>query len=409
MAKIPSIVGLELRDRHFVMAVGIAPDRDRLIVQALDTIPARGIERGVLTDPVECTDTVARLVRQVEKNIDAKITHAFVALHGSHLKSTTVSAIIPIPDPNVGISRRDVERAVTHCKTISLEYDRQILHAFERGFSVDGQSGIKDPVGLSGTRLGIDLHLITAQTLAVQNLTKVLHRAGIEVGEYVFPPLATAGAVLADLDRDLGVTLISIDEFQTTTAIFTDGAVRETLILPWGMDYIAEALSRSLKLPRAAVDQLLDQLKTLEERPERSAVSLQVKAGSIQRSFPQAEVIQLVVPKIKELLSRIKRRLDECPFFQESAAGITMNGPLASLEGFLETAEGILNMPVRLGTPRDVEVEPQVSLNRMHTTAVGLLHYAVKRRVVPAPAIPSGGPPWVVWVERTRKLLEEYF
>ena len=408
MAKPPSIVGLELGERSFVCAVGMVPDPGRLIVQAAENIPARGMERGVLTDPVECTDTIARLVRQVEKNTSQKITQAFVAMCGNHLKSSTVTSTVPIPDPTVGISRRDIDRAIAHCKTLSLEYDRQILHTSERRFSIDGQSGIKDPVGLSGTKLRIDLHLVTAQTCAVQNLTRVLHRAGVEVSEFVVPILAMAEAVLADLDRDLGVTLISIGEFQTEAVLFTDGAVRETFLFPWGIDYVAETLSRSLKLPRAAVDQLLDQLKTVEERPERAQVPLHVKAGSIQRTFSQGEVIRLVVPKVKELLGRIKRQLDESSFFQESAAGITMCGRLALLEGFLEIAEGILNMPVRLGTSRDVEVDTHVSLNSAHTTAIGLLHYATKRRVVPAP-VGVSGPPWVVWVDRTRKILEEYF
>ncbi len=181
MGKPSFVAGLELGARQFVLAVGSLEERHRLVVRALEEIPAHGIERGILSDPVECTDTVAHLLRQVEKALSSKVTTALVAVHGNHLKSSNASALIPIPDPTVGISRRDVERALTSCKTLSLEYDRQILHTFVRGFSVDGQSGIKDPVGLSGTKLGVELHLVTAQNLAIQNLTRVLHRAGLEV------------------------------------------------------------------------------------------------------------------------------------------------------------------------------------------------------------------------------------
>ncbi len=400
------LAGLELGARYFTLAVGELDERHELIVRAVESIPAKGVERGVLTDPVECVDTVSRLIRQVESSLSSRIPKVLTAFHGNHLKSYNATASVPIQDPTVGISNRDVERVMTTCRTLSLDYDRQILHAFERGFAVDGQSGIKDPVGLSGAKLTVELHLVTALNLAVQNLTRVLNRSGLEVEGLVLPGLATAEAVLSDLDCDLGVTLVRVGEVQTEVLLFADGVVRETFIIPWGMDHLSEIISRTLKLPRAAADQLLEQVQSLEEKPEWAATPLGVKSGSLVRSFPQGQVVHLVANRTKEFLNRLRRRLDESSYSRESSAGIVMVGPLARLDGFLEMAEGLLNMPVRLGTIRGIQADPQITLATTHTAAVGLLRHGIKRR---SPAARPSGPPWLQWLDRTRHLLEEYF
>ena len=419
MSKKPSLIaGLELGTRQFTVAVGDFSEsrplgrgeHQRLLIREVASTPTRGLQRGVLSDPLECTDTVARVIRQAERSLGVRIPSVLVALPGNQVRSTNASASIPISDPGIGISPRDVERAFATCRNLSLDYDRQILHAFRRGFTVDGQAGIKDPVGLCGTKLAIELHLVTAQSLGLQNFTRVLNRAGLEVEEFVLPGLAAAEAVLSDLDRDLGVTLILVDELQTQIILFTDGQVRETFLIPWGAELLTENLSRTFKVPRAAADQLLEQVSSLEENPSLpDSPPLRVKVGSVIRTFPQGQVVHLIGAKTKEALNRIQHRLDQSPYFRESAAGVVMVGNLTRLEGFLEMAEGILNMPVRLGTAREVELNvPSLStLGAHHTTVVGLLQHGARRRSLSPHSLSATG--WLRWVERTRQLLEEYF
>ena len=402
------VAGLELGERHFIMAVGHRDEQGRIVVQAADLIPAQGIERGVLTDPVECSDAVARLARKVEAVLGTRVPKVLVAVHGNHLKSYNSNSSIPIPDPGVGISPRDVEKAITTCRTLSLDYDRQVLHTFRRGFAVDGQSGIKDPVGLYGTKLSVELHMVTALNLAMQNLVRVLNRAGLEVQEFMLPSLACAEAVLSELDQDLGVTLIRIGVLQSEAILFADGGVKETFLVPWGTEHLAESLSRALKMPRVSVEQLLGQIRGVEDRPEWSAVPLQVRAGTLVRNFPHGQVTHLLTARAKEFFTRLRQRLDSSPYFQESAAGVVMVGPLTRLEGFLEMAESFLNTPVRMGTAREVEVNPQVTLNSMHSTAVGLIRHALKGQEM-ASNNHRAGSPLVRWVEKTRKVLEDYF
>jgi len=173
MKKPPILAGLELGPRQFALAAGQMQDRQRLAVQAVESVPARGFEREGLTDPAECADAVSHLIRQAERSVAARLLSATVSFPGNHFKSFNASASIPIPDRGVGISREDVERVIRTCRSLSLDYDRQILHSFERSFSVDGQTGVKNPVGFFGRKLGVDLHLVTALNLGMQNLTRV--------------------------------------------------------------------------------------------------------------------------------------------------------------------------------------------------------------------------------------------
>ena len=408
MAKKPQwIVGLALGDRQFTLAVGQILDHGRLLVKALESIPAQGVERGVLSDAVECSDAIARLVQQAEKTLSTRISKITVAVHGGGLRGGNANASIPIPDPGVGISKKDVERAVSACKTLSLDYDRQLIHTFERGFSVDGQAGIKDPVGLSGKKLGVDLHLMTAQNLLIQNLLKVINRAGVEVENLVLPGLAAAEAVLSDLDRDLGVTLVYIGESQTEILLFTDGAVRETFLVPWGTDHLAESFSRTLKLPKANAEQILEQVKGIEQKPEWAAVPFRFQTGSLVRTIPQEQVAGILTTKSAEFLDKVKHRLEDSTYFRESASGIVMIGELAQLEGFLEASEGALHIPVRLGTIREIEMDSNLELSAAYTVPIGLLRYSAKKHALAAKT--AAGPLWRRCLDKAHQIFDEYF
>lgn len=407
-AKPQVIAGLDLGERHFTMAVGYYYPTGRLTLEAVESLPAQGMEGGMISDAIECADAVARLIRQVENALPERIHLVLAAIHGTHLKSYNATASIPISEPGVGISYRDVEKVLTVCRSLSLEYDRQILHAFERGFAVDNQAGIKNPVGLYGTKLTAHLHLVTAHSLQLQNVTRVLNRAGLEVECFVLPGLCAAEAVLSDLDQDLGVTLIRVGEFETEALVFSDGSVRETFLIPWGTERLIENLGRTLKLPRSAAEQLLTQVHGLEERPEWSQVPLRVKAGSLEKSFSQGQVIHGIAGKSREFLSRLQHQLQPCSYFRESAAGIVMVGSLTRLEGFLEAAESILNMPVRLGNLREIELQPDLKMNEFSTTAVGLLRYGQRERRLTSDR-PWPATLWMRWVEKGRRVLEEYF
>ena len=407
----PSLVtGIELGPRQFTLAVGQPQSQDprRLLLHSVESIPAQGFEKEGISDPIECADGIMRLVRQVERSLSCKLSSAMVAFPSNHLKSYNASASIPIPDPGVGISRTDVERAVSTCRTLSLDYDRQILHAFERGFTVDNQSGVKNPVGLSGKKLSVELHLVTAVNLAAQNLTRVLNRGGLEVESFILPGLACGEAVLADLDRDLGVTLVRIGDFQTEVVLYDDGRIHETFFIPGGAEDLIEHLSRALRVPRVSAEYLLGQIQSLEENADRASVPLRTGPGLSVKSFPQGEVAQLVRNRARELLQRLRRRLATSSVFLDCASGVVVVGQLARVEGFLEMAEEFFNMPVRLGTVKEVEVAQGVNLRSQDITAVGLVRHSLLRRPGSA-GLSAALPLWFRPVEKIQRLLQDYF
>ncbi len=421
MKKPALVAGLELGARQFTAAVGELQEKGKPVLRAVDSVPSQGFEKEGLSDPIECSDAIARLVRQLERNLPGRVSVATVAFPAAHLKSFNADASIPVSDAGAGITRQDMEKVVSTCRSLSVDYDRQILHSFERGFTVDGQTGIRNPIGLAGKKLIVDLHLVTAQSHAVQNLAKVLSRAGLELGGFVLPSLGAAEAVLSDLDRDLGVTLIRIGEFQTEAVLFDDGQVRETFLFPGGLEDLIESLSRSFKLPRVSAEHLLEQVRTLEEQPvvvgpdgvpvpassDWANVPLRAGVGASVRTFPQGQVVHLVRQKAKELLTRIQRRLVATPTFLDSASGIVVVGPMARREGFLEMAEELFNMPVRLGTVKEIEFSPGLELRAQDTTPVGLVRYHFRSRAQADKA--SQVPPWLKPLERFQRLLQEYF
>ena len=407
MKKETSLAGIELGSKWFTAAVGHLQE-GRLRIQALDSVPAQGFEKEGLSDPIECADGVSRLLRQVGRTDGLKVTTAVVAFPANHLKSANASATIPIPEPGAGITRQDVEKVLSTCRTLSVEYDWKILHAFERGFSVDGQSGVRNPIGLSGRKLEVELHLVTALNLTVQNLTRVINRSGLEVDAFILPAAGCAEAVLSDLDRDLGVALVRIGEFLTEVVLYNDGEVRETFLIPGGMDDLVEHLSRSLRLPRVAAERLLSQVRTLGEPPDENSVPLETGPGvSTARSVSQPQAVQLVRHRCRELLHKLRRRLAANSIFPDCASGVVTVGPLARVEGFLEMAEEFLNVPVRLGAVKEVELAAGLSLRQQDVTAVGLLRYGLRRQM--AAAQPAVLPAWLKPLERFRRLLQEYF
>lgn len=408
MKKEPLVAGLDLGPSQFVLAAGILKDGQRLTVQVVESVPAQGFEKDGLTDPIECTDAVSRLVRQAERSLSSRISGATVSFPACQLKSFNATAAVPVQDPTSGISRQDIEKAVTTCRSLALDYDRQILHSFERGFAVDGQTGIKNPLGLSGKKLTVDLHLVTAPNLGVQNLGRVLTRAGLEAERLVMPGIGVGEAVLADVDRDLGITLVRIGDSQIEVILFADSEIRETFLVPGGADDLAESLSRSFKLPNMAAGHLLEQVSTIEElSPEKAALPLRSGLGASVRPFPQGEVVQVVRAKAKDLLTRVQRKLDGNPIFMDCASGVVVVGHLSRLEGFLEMAEQTFNAPVRLGTMKGIELAEGVNLKATDLPAIGLLRHSARRKA--AVTRSSNTPPWMRPLETVQRLLQDYF
>lgn len=405
-----AVAGLDIGTHQITVAVGQPGASQPLEVLGLRVGPTRGLAHGVIVDLGDCVDAVARVVRQAEEQTATRITTVAATLHGPTMRSHNTTASITLPDTSSEISRWDVDRVLAACRTAAVTYDRQLLHQFIQQFAVDDQDGVRNPVGLFGGKLEAQLHVVTAQTSLLQSWRKVLNHAGLEVSALLLPGVATSFAVLSELDRDLGAIVVDIGGAHTDIICCVDGAVRETLAVPWGGDRLTERLAERFHLPLAVAEQVKLQCNSVE--PSSSdGNTVRVPTGSgTTRTVPRADAVTLLAAEIHELFAAIRQRLDASRYFREATAGLVMTGGTALMAGVLEHAETACNLPVRLGGLHGVAAHPRVTMTPTSAAAIGLLAYQLARQSQARPtAAPAGTHPLGRLVHRAKTLLEDYF
>lgn len=406
----PLLAGLDVGTHQITAAVGQLNAAQGVEVIALRTGPSRGLAHGTIVDLADCVDAMARIIRQVEAEAGARLLTAAATIHGPTIRSQTANASLALADATSEIHRRDVERVLTACRAAVASYDRQHLHEFVQRFSVDGQDGVRDPVGLFGGRLEADLHVVTIPASTLQSWRKALNQAGVEVTHLVLPGVATSYAVLTELDRDLGAIVVDIGGAHTDIICWADGAIRETLSVPWGGDRLTQRLADRLELPLAAAESVKLSCNTIEPGTNGDeAVRAPIGPGG-SRTVSRREVAELLAREVKVLLTAVRKRLDASRYFREASAGLVVTGGTVLMEGVIELAETICNLPVRFGAPHGITCQPKVTLPPIASTAVGLLTYQLAVRRSPrVPELDSSAHPIGRLVQRARVLLEDYF
>lgn len=405
------VAGLDIGTHQITVAVGQPGTAQPLEVLGLRVGPTRGLAHGVIVDLGDCVDAVARVVRQAEEQTAARITAVAATMHGPTVRSHNTTASLTLPDTSSEISRWDMERVLAACRTAAGAYDRQRIHEFVQQFAVDDQDGVRDPVGLFGGKLEAHLHVVTAQTSLLQSWRKVLNHAGLEVQALLLPGVATSCAVLSELDRDLGAIVVDIGGAHTDIVCCVDGAIRETMAVPWGGDRLTERLAERFHLPLAAAEQVKLQCNSVEPSPE-DGDPLRVPTGSGtpfgRRAVPRAEVVALLAEEVHALLGEVRQRLEASRYFREAASGLVMTGGTALMAGVLERAETACNLPVRLGSLHGMTAHPRVTIPPTAVTAIGLLAYQLAARPKLRTASATEHP-FSRFVSRAKALLEDYF
>ena len=404
----PLLAGLDIGTHQMTVAVGQRIAAQPLDVIGLKTGPTHGLAHGVIVDLGDCVDAVARLIRQVEEQTGTRVTHVVSTIHGPAIRAHNTTASITMPEPNSEISRWDTERVLAACRTAATSYDRYALHEFVQQFAVDEQSGVRDPVGLFGGRLQAELHVVTIATSILQGWRKVLNHAGLEVVGLMLPGVATSHAVLTELDRDLGVIVVDIGGAHTDLVCWVDGAIRETLAVPWGGDRITERVAERFELPLAVAEHVKLECNSIEPGPSGEA-ALRIPGGQGIRTIARADVAAVLADEITELFAAIRQRLETTRYFREASAGMVVTGGTALMEGVLELGEHACNLPVRLGTLHQVACHPRLTPSPTAATAIGALAYQLAGRPNPRPSAASPEHPLGRLVHRARTLLEDYF
>lgn len=409
MRRRPLLAGIDIGTHQMTAAVGQPGSPGALEVLALRSGPTRGLANGVIVDLADGVDAVARVVRHVEEQVGRRITAVAATIHGPAIQGRHATASITLPDASSEIHRWDVERVLAGCRTAAAAFDRQTLHEFVQRFVVDGQDGIRNPIGLFGSKLEAEVHVVTLPTSHLQSWRKVLTHAGVEVTAVVLPGVATSHAVLSELDRELGVIVVDVGGAHSDIVCWVDGAIRDTLAVPWGGDRFTERVADTFTLPLAAAEQLKLQCNAVEVEPAAEEV-LRVPVGPGSRAVPRRAVADLLAEEARALFGEVRQRLETSRYFRDAAAGLVVTGGTALMTGVLELAESLCNLPVRCGTLHGVVCPPRLTVPPTASTAIGLLAYQLARRRGSSADVPAPSPhPLGRLVQRAKTLLEEYF
>lgn len=403
------VAGVDVGTHQITVAVGQPGADSPLEILGLRVGPMRGLAHGVIVDLGDCVDSIARVVRQVEEQTETRITSVAATVHGPTLRNHNTTASITLPETTSEISRWDIDRVLAACRTAAVSYDRQIVHEFIQRFAVDDQDGVRNPLGLFGGKMEAQLHVVTAQTSLLQSWRKVLNHAGLEVHSLLLPGVATSAAVLSELDRDLGAIVVDIGGAHTDIICCVDGAVRETMSVPWGGDRLTERLAEQFHLPLAVAEQVKLQCNSIESPASADEVVRVPNGAGVTRSVSRADAASLLAADCQELFSAVRQRLEGSRYFREASSGMVVTGGTALMEGLLERAETACNLPVRLGSLHGVTTNPRVTVTPTSVTAIGLLAHQLA--VQPAARISTSttAHPIGRLVHRAKSLLEDYF
>src|SRR5438067_6595129 len=345
------IVGLDIGTSKIVAIVAdINADGD-LNVIGLGTQPSRGLRKGVVVHIEATMASIQRVLEEAELMADCAITEVFTGIAGSHIRSLNSSGMVAIKEKEV--TQADIDRVVETAKAIAIPNDQEILHILPQEFIIDGQEDVREPLGMSGVRLEVKVHIVTGAVSAVENITKCVRRCGLQVKDIMLQPLAAALAVLNDDEKELGVCLMDVGGGTTDLAVFTGGAIRHTAVIPIAGDQVTNDIAMTLRTPTKDAEELklrfgcaLRQLADPNDIIEVPGVG---ERGPRKLSRPMlAEVIE---PRIEELFQFVQSEVRRSGFEEMISSGVVLTGGSAMLPGMVELGEEVLHLPVRLGVP----------------------------------------------------------
>ncbi|MDH5395595.1 MAG: cell division protein FtsA [Gammaproteobacteria bacterium] len=376
------IVGLDIGTSKVVAIVGeITPDNEVEII-GLGSHPSRGLKKGVVVNIESTVQSIQRAVEEAELMSGCQIHSVYAGIAGSHVRSLNSHGIVAIRDKEV--TSADVERVIDAARAVAIPADQKILHILPQEFIIDEQESIREPIGMSGVRLEAKVHMVTGAVSAAQNIIKCVRRCGLEVDDIILEQLASSHSVLTEDEKELGVCLVDIGGGTTDIAVFTEGAIRHTAVIPIAGDQVTNDIAVALRTPTQYAEEIkikyacaLTQLASADETIEVPSVGERP-----DRRLARQTLAEVVEPRYEELFTLIQAELRRSGFEDLCAAGIVLTGGSSKMEGAVELAEEIFHMPVRLGFPQYVSGLVDVVRNPIHSTGVGLLLFGYQNRAM---------------------------
>jgi cell division protein FtsA len=367
------IVGLDIGTSKAVALVAELREDGSLEILGMGSHESKGLKKGVVVNIEATVNAIQRALEEAELMADCRIASAYVGIAGSHIKSFNSTGMVAIKDREV--TALDVERAIDTARAVNIPTDQQILHVLRQEFIIDGQDDVREPIGMSGVRLEVKVHMVTGAVSAAQNIVKCVRRCGLEVNDLILQPLASARAVLSEDESDLGVCLVDIGGGTTDVAIFAQGAIRHTAVIPIAGDQITNDIAMALRTPTADAENIkishgvaLRQLADPNQMIEVPGIGERAPRAMSRQTL--AEVIE---PRVEELFSLVQQVLRDSGLEELLSSGIVLTGGSSVMQGMIELGEEIFHMPVRVGIPRYSGALAEVVRSPRYATVVGLL------------------------------------
>jgi cell division protein FtsA len=366
------IVGLDIGTTKIGVIVAERTEAG-LDVVGMGTHPSRGLRKGVVVDIDATVASIKSAVEEAELMADCEITSVYAGIAGGHIRSFNSHGIVAVKDREVRES--DVKRVIDAAKAVAIPMDREVIHVIPQEFIIDDQEGIREPLGMSGVRLEAKIHIVTAAVTSAQNIVKCANKAGLNVVDIILEPLASAEAVLAEDERDLGVCLIDIGGGTTDIAVFADGSIKHTSVLGLGGYHISNDIAVGLRTPFEEAERVKKKFGVAAARFLRTddVITVPSVGGRRPREVSRKILCEIIEPRVDEILSLARQELSKSGLAERIPSGVVLTGGCSALEGITELAEEVFESPVRRGSPIHVGGLQDVVRSPMYATGVGLV------------------------------------
>ena len=367
------LVSLDIGTSKVVAIVAELKGEGHYEVIGLGQSESKGLKKGVVVNIEATVQSIQRALEEAELMADCKITNVFTGIAGSHIRSFNSSGMVAIKDKEV--TQTDVARVIETAKAINIPTDQQVLHILTQEFIIDGQEDVREPIGMSGIRLEVKVHIVTGAVSAAQNIVKCVRRCGLEVNDLILQPLASSLAVLTEDEKDLGVVLVDIGGGTTDIAIFAEGAIRHTAVIPIAGDQITNDIAMALRTPTPDAEDIKVGYgiakQALADPDEMVEVPGLGERGP--RTLSRQALAAVIEPRVEELFSLVQQVVRESGYEELLSSGVVITGGASMMPGMVELGEDIFLKPVRIGAPEYAGGLSDVVRNPRYSTAMGLL------------------------------------
>ncbi len=372
-----SVVGIDVGSYKITVLVAEIGEGGETRIVGVGRVPSRGVGKGVIVNVAEATAAIAEAVEQAEQSSGYQIERAFVGVSGAHITSHNSQGVVGVARRDRGITPDDVDRVLEAAGAIVLPQNQELLHIIPRTYTVDGQEGVRDPLGMHGFRLEVEAHVVTGSVTAVQNLTKCVTGAGVEVSELVLTSLAAGNAVLTKTEREMGVVLVDIGEGTVDIAIFIEGSVWYTRSITLGGEYITKDIATLLRLPPEVAEEIKIKhghaFAAHVPEDERFTIAPYGEGGPVV--IPRWKLAEIIQPRCEEILEGVQQEIKRSGYDGLLPAGVVLCGGTAQMPGMETLARDMLEMPVRIGIPHGLSGLTEKVSGPDAATAVGLVQW----------------------------------